>query len=46
MICILYVCLYEVNRFSKKIYTKFYTSDIMSKNDKEEVIYVWFITTG
>lgn len=39
---ILYVCLYEVKRFGGKIYT----SDIMSKNDKEEVIYVWFITAG
>lgn len=43
---ILYVCLYEVKRFGGKIYTKIYTSDIMSKNDKEEVIYVWFITAG
>lgn len=38
MICILYVCLYEVKRFSKKTYTKFYTSDIIGKNDKEEEI--------
>lgn len=29
----------------QKRYTKFYTSDIIGKNDKEEVIYVWLITT-
>jgi len=45
MIRILYVYLYEVKRFSKKIYTKFYTSDIINKNDEEEVNDVWFITT-